>query len=582
MENAPLSSSRRDFIKQAAVAAGTGALALAGASTMVAEPPAKHSHDTASEEKTDEVETFDYIVVGGGMAGCAVAARLSEDPANRVVLLEAGKEAINYEAAYYSTGAQALWKGETNWHFASTPQTDLNGRTIDHPRGKIIGGSAALNVGSWSRGTSEDYDAWEAAGATGWGWPTALKAYQSIEASRRPADETRGRTGPMVLEDTPVASALTGVMKEACMAAGYGVTVDHNGKKFEGFDLWETIFPGGRRRNTSEAYLAAARMRPNLKVITSAMVTCVVIENGRATGVGYEVGKERQQVSAAKEVVLCAGSLMTPKLLMLSGIGPAEHLREHGIEVVADVPGVGANLIDHLCVYLIATAASGSGVPPTSPSPKDPAQLEEWRHTGYGPLADTPYTSICFLSGKPGDNGKDIEIVFNVNPQEGFSEDKKSNGYTILIAHLQPKSRGTLRLASADPQAAPLIDFRYLSHPDDLPAVVAGVRRALALAESKPLAPYSAKRNFDAKATDKTLSEWVRQNSGTMYHPVGTARMGRADDPKAVLDAELRVRGIKGLRVVDASAMPETVRGHTMAPTLYIAERGCELILGKA
>jgi choline dehydrogenase len=489
MENLPLSS-RRQFIKQATVAASSGALALSGANLLAADSSRRHKDvpsDATAMTNTDKLETFDYVVVGGGMAGCAVATRMSEDPRVRVVLLEAGQE-NHYEASYYSTGILAMWKGETNWHFASTPQKELGGRTIDHPRGRVIGGSAALNVGSWSRGNAADYDAWEKAGAAGWGWPTALEAFQRIEASKRPEDETRGRKGPMVLEDTPVVSDMTGLMRDACIAAGFGVTADHNGKQLEGFDLWETIFPGGRRRNTAEAYLATARSRSNLKVITSALATRVVIEGGRAVGVEFEVGNQRRQVLAAKEVLLCAGALMSPKLLMLSGIGPADHLRANGIKVLADVPGVGANLIDHLCVYLGGVAAS-DGVPPAAPNPGDPAQLETWRRTGYGPLAGNPYTSVCFMSSKPGQSDEDIELVFAVNPLQGLSEDPKASGYSILVAHLQPKSRGQLHLASADPQAKPLIDFCYLSHPDDLPAVIAGVRRAMALAATPPLAP---------------------------------------------------------------------------------------------
>ena len=581
--------SRREFIGNI----GTGIVAATTLSAASASATAQPSdvnkpqsgggtpatQDRGGQDPVADSEKFDYIVVGGGMAGCAVAARMSEDPRSRVLLLEAGQENL-YEYSYYSTGAKAMWDGETNWHISSTPQPNLKGRSIDHPRGRVIGGSAALNIGSWSRGIAPDYDAWETDGATGWGWKTALKTFKSIERSARPDGGGRGRKGPLHLEDTPLASEMTNVFREACIAAGFGTTVDHNGAKFDGFDLWETIFPDGRRRNTAEAYLASARSRPNLKVITGALATRVVIEGDRAVGVEYEVAGSRR-VSSSREVLLCAGAFKSPQILMLSGIGPAAHLRTNGINVVADVPGVGANLIDHLCVFLGGTAASG-GIKPVYPDPKEPSQLATWRRTGYGSLADTEYTSIAFIRSNPELVSPDIELIFNVNPPPDMRDDKTKSGFSILVAHVQPKSRGEVRLASADPHAKPLIDFRYLSHPDDVRAMTNGFRWAMAMAATPPLAPYGARRNYNPQASDEAIVEYIRSNAATMYHPVGTARMGANNDRMAVLDSELRVRGINGLRVLDASSMPGINRGHTMAPTLYIAERGCDLIKGQA
>lgn len=582
-----MKKSRRKFIRIGAGIAAATALNAGGAamsqSPGVNEPQSgggtPETLAPGGQDQAVQSETFDYVVVRGGMAGCAVAARMSEDPRIRVLLLEAGQDNL-YEHSYYSTGTKAMWEGETNWHTSSTPQTQLKGRRIDHPRGRVIGGSAALNIGSWSRGIAPDYDAWEAAGATGWGWPTALKTFQSIERSKRPNDESRGRKGPVHLEDTPLASEMTNVFREACIAAGFGTTVDHNGAKFDGFDLWETIFVDGRRRNTAEAYLATARSRPNLKVIAGALTTRVAIKGGRAMGVDYEVAGQSRRASS-REVLLCAGAFNSPQLLMLSGIGPADHLRAKGIEVVADVPGVGANLIDHLCVFMGGTTAS-DGIKPVYPDPKNPAQLEMWRRTGYGPLSDTEYTSIAFIRSRPKMAHPDIELIFNVNPPPDMREDKTVSGFSILVAHLQPKSRGEIRLASADPHALPLIDFRYLSHADDVRVMTDGFRRAMAMAATPPLAPYGERRNYDPKASDAEIVEFIRSNAATMYHPVGTARMGASNDRMAVLDPDLRVRGINGLRVIDASSMPGINRGHTMAPALYVAERGCELIKRQA
>ena len=522
-----------------------------------------------------------YVVVGGGWAGCVVAARLSEDPRTRVLMLEAGGENF-HEHGYYASGVPGMWGDETNWGFSSTPQSELGGRTINHPRGRVIGGSAAINLGSWSRGIADDYDSWERAGASGWDWPSALNIYRRAEASLRPDNLRRGRNGPLRLADVPVGSQMTELFREACVTAGIGVTGDHNGAKFEGFDRWEAIFPGGRRRNSAEAYLGTTvRSRENLEVVTGAFVTRVVIENGRAVGVEYEVAGARRHALASCEVVLCAGTFQSPQLLMLSGVGPADHLRAHGIEVVADHPGVGANLIDHPNFSIGAAAASG-GVAPVKPDPDDAEQLETWRHTGDGPLSLFQNPAIAFVRSSPDLAHPDIELLFQINPPVDLSDDLTTGGFSIMVANVHPKSRGQVRLASSDPHTAPLIDFRYLSDPEDLSAMIGGTRVAMRIAATPPLAPYVARRNYDPRASDAQIGASIRSNSESMFHPVGTARMGAVGDPMAVLDPRLRVRGINGLRVVDASAMPGIVRGHTMAPVLYVAERGCELIRREA
>jgi choline dehydrogenase len=523
----------------------------------------------------------EYVVVGGGWAGCIVAALLSENPHSRVLLLEAGGE-NTHETSYYGSGVLGMWGKETNWDFSSTPQTELGGRTINHPRGKVIGGSAAINLGSWSRGIADDYDAWERAGASGWGWQGALNTFKSAEGSTRPDDGTRGRSGPLRLEDAPLGSEMTSLFREACIAAGVGVTDDHNGTKFEGFDRWETIFPNGRRHNSAEAYLGTAvRSRKNLEVVTRAFVTKVVIENGRALGVNYEVGGEQRRASASREVVLCAGAFQSPQLLMLSGIGPADHLQALDIQVLANLPGVGANLIDHPNFFLGAAANSG-GIAPVKPDAGNPEQLETWRHTGHGLLSVIQNPAIAFVRSNPNLAHPDIELLFHISPPADLVNDPTTGGFSILVANVDPKSRGEVRLASSDPHAAPLINFRYFNHPEDLSAMIAGTRVAMKIGETNPLAPYTARRNYDPQASDAEIGASIRATSQSMFHPVGTARMGAVDDPMAVLDPQLRVRGIKGLRVMDASSMPGVVRGHTMAPVLYIAERGCELIRKEA
>ena len=524
---------------------------------------------------------FDYVVVGGGLAGCAVAARLSENPGARVVLIEAGDE-NRYEQSYYSTGAHAMWETEANWAFKTVPQPALNNAEVAQPRGKVIGGSAAINIGSWSRGIAADYDAWEGAGAAGWNWKDALSYYEAIEASKKPDGGGRGRRGPMILEDTPVVSRMTDLLRQGCIEAGYGTTEDHNGAKFDGFDLWETIFAHGRRRNSAEAYLSPARVRKNLTILTRAMTTRIEIARRRATGVEIERDGQRQIITAAREVLLCAGAFGSPQLLMLSGIGPGDHLRANGIEVVKDLPGVGANLIDHLATRLGWAAETSGAIAPAYSNPSDLSQLELWRHSGTGTLAANPYTSIAFVRSTSGVDLPDIELLFDVNPPESIAVDKTVSGFTTFVAHVTPRSRGTVRLTSADPHDPPLIDPGYLTDPDDLPVLIAGVRRALALAATQSLKPYTGKYELDQGATGEAITAWIRSHPVTMYHPVGTARIGASDDMHAVLDPELRVRGIDGLRVLDVSAMPGIIRGHTMAPALYIAERGAAVVRGLA
>lgn len=521
--------------------------------------------------------TFDYIVVGGGLAGCIVASRLSEDPRVCVALLEAGGE-NDHEASYFATGVHDLWTMETNWHFQTAPQAALGGRRVNHPRGRLIGGSAAINVGSWSRGIAEDYSRWEEAGAAGWGWPTALDAFLSIETSQRPAEGGRGRRGPMILEDTPVVSDMTEAIRLACREAGIGQTDDHNGTHFEGFDRWETIFPHGRRRNSAEAYLAQARNRPNLRVVTDAFVTFITFAGRRATGVVYERDGVRHTMSACREVVLCAGAFHSPAILMASGIGPAEHLRELAIPVVVDSLGVGSHLIDHLATRVGWRASGPGGIAPVYPDKTNPEELEQWRRTGYGPLAANPNPCIAFIRSRDTVAHADIELLFHVNPPEALRVDDRTGGFDVLIAHVDPASRGTVRLASNDPRDLPVVDPAYLSDPGDIVALTHGVRRALAVARTSALAPYTDVGQLALDASDEQIQAWIREHPVSMFHPVGTARMGREDDPLAVLDDHLRVKGVEGLRVVDASAMPGTVRGHTMAPVVYIAERACMLI----
>ena len=523
----------------------------------------------------------DFVIVGAGVAGSVLAARLSEQPGRSVILVEAGGE-NDYEQSGYSTGAHAMFETSANWAFKTTPQAALNGAEVPQPRGKVIGGSAAINIGSWSRGIAADYDAWEAAGASGWNWSTARDAYCRIEASRRPDGGSRGRNGPLQLEDTSRVSSMTDRFRQACLEAGYGATADHNGAEFGGFDLWETIFVHGRRRNAADAYLLPARIRSNLHVVTDALVTRIILERNQATGVEIERDGHREVLTARREVVLAAGTFGTPQILMLSGLGQALRLQALGIECKADLPGVGRNLIDHLATKIGWASEGATDIAPVYPDPDDPSQLETWRRDGTGPLSANPNTCIAFVRSSTQVTEPDIELLMSVNPPEIFADDGRTSGCSVFVADVQPRSRGTLSLSSPDPHDAPTIDPAYLTDPQDLPTLVAGVRRGLALSRTNALKPYAQRYDLAPEADDGRIADWIRMHPVSMYHPVGTARMGAGDDPRAVLDPQLRVRGIQGLRVADASAMPGTIRGHTMAPVTYVAERAAVLIRGQA
>ncbi len=525
----------------------------------------------------------DYVIVGAGAAGPILAARLSENPATNVVLLEAGQE-NTYEAGRIQGAFFNLFGGEADWAYMTAAQPGLNGRQIYQPRGKVMGGSTAINVGAWLRGCRADYDGWAAAGATGWDFDAALKIFRRVEHTDRGPSEWRGGDGPIRMADLPSPTSLADTLLRGFVEAGYGPLGDTAGRTPYAADRIQTIFPDRYRRTPADAYLdATVRARSNLTVITGAFVTRVLFEGARATGVIYRQDGVEHQVLVSGEVVLCAGAINTPQLLMLSGVGPAEHLREHAIAVVADVPGVGENLQDHLCARV--RVLSAAGVEGSYPARSDEHAIAQWRADRTGPAAYWPENGVGFIATEPDAAGPDFELVFQYNPDlgdgalfKGVTEADQRTGYTVGAILLQPASRGVIRLASADPDDHPLIDPRFLSHPDDLPAFVRGLRAAQRITQSPALSPYTDQVYPALDADDSKVGQFVRAEATNVYHPVGTAKMGDLADPLTVVDAHLRVRGVQGLRVADASVFPTVIRGHTMAPTVFVGERAAELI----
>ena len=515
----------------------------------------------------------DYVIVGAGSAGCVLANRLSADPGTRVLLLEAGgedtRDAVQIPAAFGQN-----FKTVTDWNYQTQPEKHLHARRLYWPRGKVLGGSSSINAMIYIRGNRRDYDSW---GLPGWSYADVLPYFKRAEHNERGADEYHGVDGPLNVADQRGPSPMSLAFVEACAQAGFARNPDFNGARQEGAGLYQVTQRGGRRLSAYRAYVHPVRDRPNLEVQTDALVERVRFDGRRATGVVYRRHGQRQEVGADAEVVVCGGAVNSPQLLMLSGVGPAHHLREHGIDIVADVPGVGENLQDHPATALL----EHSGGPSLTDAQK-PLQMLAFYLRGKGMLTSNVGEGGLFVRTRDDLDAPDIQFHFAPVAFEdhGLTE-PFGHGYTMGVTLVAPRSRGHIRLRSADPTWKPAITANYLEAEEDLESLVAGLRLARELSRQSSLAAWRRGEYLPGATvdTEEGLREYARARAETLYHPTSTCRMG--DDERSVTDAELKVHGVEGLRVVDASAMPGVVRGNTNAPTIMIAERGADLILGR-
>ncbi|MEV8639061.1 GMC family oxidoreductase N-terminal domain-containing protein [Streptosporangium sp. NPDC051023] len=512
---------------------------------------------------------MDFIVVGAGTAGCVVAARLSEDPGCRVLLLEAGTTTGTEPEARTPGNAFQLLAGPTSWGDLTTPQDALGGRRIGLAQGRGIGGASSMNMMAWFHGRRQDYDIWQALGATGWGWDDVQPVLRAIEDNDRGADAWHGVGGPMAI--TSVRDA--GPMPLTFVAAGveYGLPLldDFNGPADEGVGLIQSNIRDGRRHSVVDGYLTPAWDRHNLVVAAGRHVTSVIAENGRAVGV--RVGDA--EIHAHGGVVLCAGALRTPQLLMLSGIGPADHLGDHGIRVVRDLPDVGANLQDHPMATPVWPVTDGSPLWNTLTE----YDLRDYRLLRRGPLASLTQAA-ALLRSDPGCATTDIQFTLTLLGMTAGMTLIEDPVVTCAVSLLDPDSRGTVRLASANPADPPLADPKYLDKDADRARLRAGLRRARDLFRTTTLAKATGGEALSPHDwSDQALDAWIDGNVGSEWHPVGSCRMGT--DAGAVVDpATMGVRGLDALFVADASVMPAITRGNTQAPTIMIAERATPLI----
>lgn len=517
---------------------------------------------------------YHYVIVGAGAAGCVIAARLSEDPSTRVLLLEAGPRPSKKEVAIPAAFSK-LFHTELDWDYRTVPQRHLEDRVLYWPRGRMLGGSSSLNAMMWVRGVPADYDAWAEAGNPGWAYADVLPYFKRAETADRPDPEHVGMAGPLFIQEQRQVNPGTHLFVEACIRRGIHRNQNANAGTNLGVDYTQVTQDRGRRRSASVAYLEPIMRRPNLDVLTGAHVGRVLVESGRAIGVSYVRDGALHTAHASEELILSGGAVNTPHLLQVSGIGPVEDLKAAGIEPMIDLPGVGGNLMDHLAAGVVRFTSRSDSLA----AAETVRELVEYVLRRRGLLTSNVGEAHAFIETEPGLAGPDIELIFAPVPYLDHGDtEPPGHGYTVGAILLQPESRGTIRPITADPMRAPRIDPAYLSEPHDVDTLRSGVEKAIEVLDTSPLADVIGDwiRPTRRPENGAEIEAGIRRWAETLYHPAGTCRMGT--DELAVVDAELRVHGIGGLRVADTSVMPTLNRGHTYAPAILIGEKAADLI----
>ena len=528
-------------------------------------------------------EEFDYVIVGAGSAGSVLASRLTEDPDVTVCLLESGgpDKSILIHAPAGFVGMVAT--RYNNWAYDTVPQAHMDNRVCYQPRGKTLGGSSSINAMLYVRGNRWDYDHWAGLGNPGWSYDEVLPYFKRAENNEtHGASEYHGAGGPLNVAELRTPSALSKAFVKAAVLNGIPETADYNGADQFGSFLYQVTQKNGERCSAAKGYLTPNLSRPNLCVKTHALSARVIMEGKRARGIAYYQGSQLKEVRARREVILSAGAFGSPQLLMLSGIGPAKHLQALGIAVVHDLPGVGENLQDHIDQvqsYYADSRSETFGISPRA-AVKMAKGVFEWRKQRTGVISTSIAEAGAFLRSSPEVAVPDLQLVFVVALVDDHGRKMHaSHGFSSHIEVLRPYSRGTVKLASADPRVAPKIDPNFLADERDLNLLVKGVQLQMDILQSDPLKPWRGKMLYPVQRDDTAgIIADIRARADTQYHPTSTCKMGPASDSMAVVDAQLRVHGLEGLRVVDASIMPTVTGGNTNAPTIMIGEKAADMI----